>query len=469
MILIVGAGPTGLVLGCELARRGVPFRLIDRAETPFAGSRAKGLSPRTLEVFDDLGVVEAILAAGGPFPPFRAYRGTEVLWDKTVHELAGFSRLAPSPATPYTDFWMVPQFATDRILAERLAALGGQVERGTELVRFEQDAEGVTAWLRRGEREERVRATYMVGADGGRSRVRKGLEVPFVGETLASERSLLADVRAEGVNRDHWHMWTHPTEHGRRVVLCPLPGTDLFQFVAPLAPDETPEPSLALLQRMFSERSGLETIRLTAMTWASVYGVNIRLAERWRVGRVFLAGDAAHVHSPAGGQGLNTSVQDAYNLGWKLAAGTEPLLASYEAERRPVAAAMLGLTTALHRRGFQDPAVDLADDVYQLNVGYRAAGTSGSGLQAGDRAPDGVVDGRRLFELFRGPHFSLLAFGRPAPELGVPAVALAGDPAYAVPPGSLVLVRPDGYVGLVTSDPAEVAATLAEFEVRSNA
>jgi 2-polyprenyl-6-methoxyphenol hydroxylase-like FAD-dependent oxidoreductase len=496
-VLIVGAGPTGLTLACDLSRRRIPHRIIDQAPVPFNGSRAKGLMPRTLEVFDDLGIIDAVRAAGGLFPPFRGYNGDTVLWDRTIHQMAGFPELPVSPSIPYRDFWMMPQWRTEHILRQRLAELGGRVHFGTALTGFLQDDDGVEAAIRGPEGETQLRAGYLVGADGGQSLVRKTLGIPFQGQTDEADRSIIADVRAEGPDRAHWHMWINPGRPGDRVSLCPLPGTDDFQFVAPVSMDTQPELTLPSLQAIFNERSHRTDVRLTSLHWASLYRVNVRMAERFRVGRVFLAGDAAHVHSPAGGQGLNTGVQDAYNLGWKLGAvlagAPRELLDSYEAERLPIAADVLGMSSALHRQGFRLPeksgeARDNGADVYQLNLHYRFSSLSrdfvadSRSVRAGDRAPDATCRdsvGRhaRLFDAFRGPRASLLAFGPEARQTGWMlaqrhpghlqsiAVVSAGDDglgemclvdafghighAYDVAPAAdvLIFIRPDGYIG----------------------
>ncbi|MBD2896919.1 Flavin-dependent monooxygenase [Actinomadura sp. RB99] len=446
MILIAGAGPTGLTLAIDLARRGVPHRLVDPRRP--AGSRGKGLQPRTLEVLDDLGVIDAVRAAGAPYPPLRAYSGADVVWEGRMHEPA-----EPTPDVPYPNVLMVPQWRTERILRDRLAALGGRVDT-VGLAGFTQDGDGVTADLTDG---TAVRAAYLVGADGGRSTVRKALGVPFLGETRDEERMLIGDVRTPDLDRDHWHMWADLETRTPGVGLCPLPGTSDFQFTSVLAPGEEPDLTLATYQRHLADGSGRDDIRLTGLGWASVYRVNIRMAERFRAGRVFLAGDAAHVHSPAGGQGLNTGVQDAYNLGWKLAAvlssASPSLLDTYEEERLPVAAGVLGISTALYRKAAegQADAHKRGEETQQLLLAYPDSPLS-SGPHGGTRAPNAsLADGTTLFDAFRGPHFTLLAFNTPAPACGpaVRTVPITANPeaeaAYGVTAPTLVLVRPDGY------------------------
>ena len=447
-VLIVGAGPTGLVLAIDLARRGIDHRIIDKSGTHFTGSRGKGLQPRTLEVLDDLGVIDRVRAEARDYPPIRRYTGSTVVWEGRMSE-----PVDPSPEVPYPNILMLPQARTEELLRDRLAELGGRVELGAELVSFEQDEDGVTAALRSGP----VRARYLVGADGGRSTVRKLLGVGFEGETYETERMLVGDVRADGIDRDHWHVWAQPDASERWVALCPLPGTDSFQFIAPMNAADTPELTLDSLQSIVDEMAGGPAIRLHDLTWLSLYRPNVRMVDRFRVGRAFLAGDAAHVHSPAGGQGLNTGVQDAYNLGWKLAADSDQLLDTYEEERLPVAADVLGISTRLHHTRSQGRG----PETQQLGITYRGGSLAGEPwdgpLRPGDRAPDGVcTDGTRLFDLFRGPHFTLLAFGVEAPE-GLDARSSTVDCPYDVPRGSLVLVRPDGYLGLITDDARRVA------------
>ncbi|WP_021595769.1 FAD-dependent monooxygenase [Actinomadura welshii] len=471
-VLIIGAGPTGLTLAVDLARRGVRHRIIDPGTR--AGSRGKGLQPRTMEVFDDLGVIGAVLGAGGAYPPIRAYAGTEVVWEGEMGE-----RKEPSDAVPYPNGLMVPQWRTEEILRDRLEELGGRVERG-ELAGFAQDAEGVTAVLADG---TTLRAAHLVGADGGRSVVRKTLGIAFAGETREEERMLIGDVRTADLDRDHWHTWADMQTRTLRVGLCPLAGTDDFQFTAPLRPDEDPELTLATYQKMLEEGSGRTDVRLTDLTWSSIYRVNIRMAERFRVGRVFLAGDAAHVHSPAGGQGLNTGVQDAYNLGWKLATvikgGPSALLDTYEEERLPVAAGVLGLSTKLYQKAAegQADALKRGEETQQLLLAYPDSSLS-EGSLGGTRAADAVLrDGSgarvRLHDLLRGPHATVLAFGvRVGIEHPDVRVVTVGGPGGHTDPGGrlraayegaeAVLIRPDGYIACA-GDATMVQAHLARL------
>ncbi|MGW3346429.1 FAD-dependent monooxygenase [Nonomuraea rubra] len=451
-VLIAGAGPTGLALAVDLARRGVACRIVDRAPEPAGGSKGKGLQPRTQEVFDDLGVVAPILAASAPYPPLRVRIGRVPVWQARMHR-----RDAATDAVPYPTVVMHPQWRTEAVLRERLAELGGKVEQGVALDGFEQDGQGVTARLGSG---EGVRARYLVAADGGRSSVRKALGIGFTGETREEQRSALADVRVEGLGREHIHVWVRP---GRGMVaLYPMAGTDTFQLLAPLRPGAEPEPTLAWYQRLFAERSMLRGVRLTELLWSSHYRVNIRLADRYRSGRVLLAGDAAHVHPPAGGQGLNTGVQDAYNLGWKLArtlAGApESLLDTYEEERRPIAAGVLGLSSDLHDK----KTIKRDPETYQLTLSYRGGSLAAKG---GERVPDGQVElagGRRarLFDLLRGPHFTLLS-PDPAPRVAGGPEVRAYVPARPYGGERHTLIRPDGYVGIATSSAGELAAYLA--------
>ena len=483
-VLIAGSGPTGLALACDLARRGVRFRIVDKAEAYFIGSKGKGLQPRSLEVMDDLGIVDQVLGNGKFHVPFRGYDGAKVLGERDPH--AG---RYPTPSTPYASPLLTPQWRVEEALRELLERSGGQVELATELAGIEQDSDNVTATLKRHDGTESVRCDYLVAADGGKSFVRRFLQVPFEGETWKDERMYVGDVRLRGLDRDAWHSW--PNHPDGWLALCPLPSTDEFQLQAQIPPGDEREPSLELFRQLVKERTGGMDIELTEAPWLSLYRVNIRMVARYRMGRVFLAGDAAHVHSPAGGQGMNTGIQDAYNLGWKLGCvlegASDTLLDTYEEERLPVAANVLGLSTKLHRQitsEIDEDKVRRDAVTLQLGITYaqmslsKRAGDVKLKVSSGDRAPDApgrniAGDPVRLFDLFRGPQFTLVRlFGRDdhmkgnhlrgvkcvdaitSPGTGSPAevyVDAFGHFAAAYGGGKCeyILVRPDGYIGWI--------------------
>ncbi|MFZ6673209.1 FAD-dependent oxidoreductase [Undibacterium sp. Xuan67W] len=485
-VLICGAGAAGLTLAIDLARRGISFRLIDKIDHPFHGSRGKGIQPRTQEIFEDLGFLNRISAVGGPYPLERRYRSDGSYIDSHIMEYE-----VPTPAEPYHFPLMLPQFMTEAVMRERLVELGHRPEFGCELLGFEQDTDGVTARIAGKSGEEVVRVRWLVGTDGGRSFVRHALGIDFPGKTLGV-RAVVADVTLTGLTRDVWHRFGDG-DMAKQILFCPLAGTGLFQIQGPIPLDGDIDLSATGLTAIVAERTGRDDIHIQSVSWSSAYNMNARLADRYRTGHVFLAGDAAHIHPPSGGQGLNTSVQDAYNLGWKLAAvvngAPESLIDSYEEERRPVAAAMLGLATKLLNET-KSGEMQRGREVRQLDIGYpetsltlEPAGHVGS-LFAGDRAPDAPVRGAsgqpvRLFDLFRGTHWTLLGYEAKResvpsrPDLHIHIIGSHGDiiddenhfrDAYTLTPGDWVLVRPDAYVGAIvtTSDIPELEVYLAQ-------
>ncbi|MEU4068372.1 FAD-dependent oxidoreductase [Streptomyces wedmorensis] len=479
-VIVVGAGPVGLALTLDLARRGLTVRLLERGRGTFEGSRAKGLQPRTLEVLDDLGLAAAALAAGGDYPPMGLHLGPcTKTW--RMHAAA-----PDSAGTPYGDILLLPQYATAALLHTAVEQLGVRVDFGARAVAITQDDDGCAVRLDDG---RRLTARYVVGADGGSSTVRKAAGIAFEGATDEADRMLLVDAAVDGLSRDHWHVW--PRAGGRSVAACPLPGGDRFQIMIKVRPGEAvhardlTDPALAAL---FRRRVG-RSLTLRDISWSSVFRPNVRLAERYRDRRLLLCGDAAHVHTPAGAQGLNTGVQDAHNLGWKLhqvlAGADDTLLDSYEGERRPVAARVLGRSTELYE-GLRRPRpgkLTRGQDEHQLTISYfggplaPADAPRTATLRPGDRAPDAPLPhptptARTLFDLYRGPHFTALAFGAraaaaldrlPWPTAGVPlrrhAVltrTTAGTPAeaalltaYGITEDTVLIVRPDGHVGTV--------------------
>ena len=401
-VLVVGAGPTGLAMALDLARRDVPVRVIDKAPAHFVGSRGKGIQDRTLEVFADFGIRDEILAAGRR-PSMRTYVNGTYLNDVEGNAL------------------IIPQWKVEEALRNRLAEHGVRVELDTELLALD----GRTS---RG----RIDADYVVGCDGGRSTVRKLLGVPFEGVTADGEhRMLLGDVEVDGLDRETGHMWIGNGFYA----LTPFRTVPQWQVQIVRGDAVLQEPSLEVFQRLFDEMVGLPGVRLSNPTWLSTYRVNIRMVRKFRVGTVFLAGDAAHVHPPAGGLGMNTGIQDAYNLGWKLAAvingqAGDALLDTYEQERLPIAEWTLGASAEGLRKivaaigeGTGGIEAGSRPEHRQLDLGYPDSPLSRNlvdwnGPSAGFRAP--------WQESLRHKDFTLLTVDRVR-----------------------VLVRPDGYIGAV--------------------
>ncbi|MER7702621.1 FAD-dependent monooxygenase [Kitasatospora sp. NPDC097605] len=484
-VVIVGAGPTGLTLACGLARQGVAVRVIDRAGEFPTGSRGKTLNPRSLEVLADLGLGERLAAAGRTHLPFRKYFDGAF-----VNETEPFAGARPTVTTPYPASLWLPQTRVERLLRERLAENGVRVERGTELVDLRQDGAGVEARLADG---GRITAEYLVACDGGRSTVRKLLGIPFVGEGDPEPVMVCGDVEVEGLDPAAWHQWFGPRG---AFMLCPFTGTRRWQLQS--SPESGADgrpvaPSLESFQRLAALHTGRADLRLRNATWLSTWRVNVRMAERYREGRVFLAGDCAHVHPTAGGLGMNTGIQDAWNLAWKLGyvlrglAGPA-LLDTYQEERLPIAAWTLDVTSAgmaAVTEGSVTPGVGVeagrVGDLTGLAMTYRwsslAADRLGGPVRAGDRAPDSRCPGpdgapARLFDRFAGDHFTLLGLGPGArPALG--GLPLPGhvrpvpldDPdgavrrAYGITGDALVLVRPDNHLAL-TARPDDGGAVL---------
>ncbi|WP_339308298.1 FAD-dependent monooxygenase [Paenibacillus sp. FSL R5-0519] len=512
-VLIVGAGPTGLTLACDLARRNVAHRIIERSSVYNVASRAKAIQPRSLEVVDDLDAVHYITDTGVADLPVRYYTADGRSVEKPTITVAASAELE----TPYRDPVWIAQFDVEKALRDRYAELGGQVELGMEAVGLVQDVDGVTVTVNSPQGEEHIRARYVVGADGGKSNIRKFIHLPLVGKTHDHERWYLGDVRLEGLDRDHIHIWTSPEG---MVGVTPLPKSDIWQLQATIPEDiEEPEqPSLESYQAMFDRRAGAEHVQFTDASWLSIYRVNIRMVERYRNDRIFLAGDAAHVHSPAGGQGMNTGMQDAYNLGWKLAAvlrgADTALLDTYDEERRPVAQAVLEdstkkmgvvIGTATEGGGLSQTLSNISDDLTTgLLISYRSSSlsrpsalTHATCLYPGDRAPNatglqGTGFTGSIFDLLRGPHWTLLVFANgihpslniftndelhvhyilPSNVLGAEGITDTAGNAYRiydVASEELILIRPDGYIALRTSmDEPTVISNYLDSIYRAN-
>jgi len=334
-VLIAGAGPTGLALAVALATRGIGAIVIDRLSEGANTSRAAVVHARTLEVLEPLGVSDALRERGIPAQRFTIRDRDRVLVPISFEDLP--------TRFPYT--LMVSQEVTESVLAARLAELGGQVLRPRTLVALSQDDSGATATLDDG---TRLRARYVVGADGMHSTVRRSVGIPFSGGSYG-ESFVLADVRLGGaVPSDEVILYFSAAG---MVVVAPLPG-GVHRIVATV--DDAPEqPSAAYVQALLDARGPeRERALVQEVLWGSRFRVHHRVADRYRAGRVLLAGDAAHVHSPAGGQGMNAGILDAVSLAPALAralSGDPAALDAYAAERRPVAAQIVAFADGLTR------------------------------------------------------------------------------------------------------------------------
>lgn len=456
-VLIVGAGPTGLLLAAELARAGVGARVLDKAPRPVGESRAFGIVARTLEIFDGLGIAEEAVRRGRRLDRMNLYDGGRSL---ARFDMGGLD-------SPFPFILGLPQYETEALLGDLAEGLGVRVERPLALTALEQDPDGVTATLARPDGEtETCRAQWVVGCDGAHSAVRREAGFSQEGPDLKSRFALL-DARAElDLPNDGVHIFFHPEG---ALALFPLPQENYWRVAADLPPEtELPdEPDLELFERLIAGRTPLRT-RLSDPLWVSGFSPRERKVGGYRRGRVLLAGDAAHTHSPVGAQGMNTGLGDAHNLGWKLTLvvrgeARDSLLDSYAAEREPVASGVLAGTRAATRlvtlgspisRGLRRRALGFLSGFgavqgrgprrfHQLHVNYRESPIVGEerppllpksyekepgaeqprlserlafrrGPRAGDLAPDAPVrqEGRptRLRRVLRGSRHSLLVF-----------------------------------------------------------
>jgi 2-polyprenyl-6-methoxyphenol hydroxylase-like FAD-dependent oxidoreductase len=469
-VLITGAGPAGLTLGIDLLRRGVRCRIIEKSPQFAAGSRARGISPRTQEVFASAGLLEPLRAFAEPYLPTRFYdRNNRMTGEKPVSNLA-----LPAPDVPFPNPMMVSQEKTDAVLRQRLRELGGSVELDCALTGFAQKEGVVTAQVLRSGAEEKIAARYLVGCDGGGSVVRKAAGVAFTGETWEDAAMyLIANVSVRGVDPAYWHVWTD-AEWGY-VTLQPITSTGNWLFVATVSGLEAP-PAAHSLQRIFETRTHCEGVRFADLRWHSVYRRNLRIVDQYRAGRVFLAGDAAHVGVE---HGMNIGIQEACNLGWKLAAvlrgAGDSLLDTYQEERLPIARGILEATLNRDRgRAGGDAAAQSirgaisggqpANDSTQLSHSYRGSSLSRdfdlvTKVRAGDRAP--YAPG--LGDILRSGEFGLLQFGESELDAGSIALQRITDRSafriYGVDGGALVAIRPDGYV-LATGRPEQASMLL---------
>lgn len=342
-VLVVGAGPTGLTLGAALVARGIAVRVIDRLAAGMNTSRAAVVHSRTLEVLEQIGVADRLVSRGIASQRFTIRDRDRVLAPISFDHLP----------TRYPYALMVSQAVTESVLAERLEQTGGTVQRGREVIAYTQDAEGVTATLDDG---STVRARYVVGADGMRSRIRESSGIAFRGGSYG-ESFVLADVRVDAsLPGDEVILFFSPAG---MVVVAPLPG-GVHRIVATVN-DEPAQLDVAFVQALLDARGPQRNpASVREILWASRFQVHHRIAERYREGRVLLAGDAAHVHSPAGGQGMNAGILDAAALANALSqalAGDANALDEYGSRRRPVARKIIAMADRLTRLATLRPAL----------------------------------------------------------------------------------------------------------------
>ncbi|PBK78579.1 hypothetical protein ARMSODRAFT_947517 [Armillaria solidipes] len=464
-VLIVGAGPAGLVSALSLAQGGIQVRIIDKSDSFHVGSRGFGVQPRTFELFQHLGVIDDIQKLATPIPTMRAYElpgGTVPVKTWDLYEKSGVW-----PDRPYANGACLGQDLLEGVLRDHLAKYGVSVELSKGLVAIKQDATTVTATLavfRNGvptdEKEEAV-AQYLIGSDGAKGSSRKLLGLTFQGETRDADGMVWGDVAIKGLTNEFWHIWGKPGHFS--IMARPLsPTGDKFGIGITgqnFDPTHLADPAKAV--EFIKAETGRVDLEFGEFTWLSHFRPNMRMVNKFQEGRAFVVGDSAHVHSPTGGQGMNCSVQDALNLAWKLSLvlkglASPTLLSTYNEERLPVITQMLHATTQLytHTVAKEKPTKDAKEDekasgwfrwrntaleMYGINyryssivleerdtepqdaedvLAYAYSGYEGRGsLRAGDRAPDAPLGGTTLFSLFKSTVHTVLVFSKWSADL----------------------------------------------------
>jgi 2-polyprenyl-6-methoxyphenol hydroxylase-like FAD-dependent oxidoreductase len=458
-VLVIGAGPTGLMMAAEAARFGLSCRIIEKSLAPLTQSRALAIQPRTLEIFDHLGIVDRFLAKGLKIHAANPF--------SFLRRLAHLS--LDSLDSPYPFILSLEQTETEKILTEYLSSFGIEIERGKELVDLKQEEDRVTAFLRE---QESIEAKWVVGCDGAHSLTRKLLDFPFEGDAFPISFSL-SDVELD---------WEYPQGEVFAflnpegiLAAIPMPGQNRYRLVFQLEKPLERDPTLEDVQKKVNRSVGPGVV-VSNPIWMANFNINSRLVKSYRKGRIFLAGDAAHIHSPVGGQGMNSGLQDAFNLGWKLALGKEGVLDTYTLERRSWGEALVKATRRFTKAGtLRNPLLvylrnlfiriamprlggKLARAISQTSIQYpkssivHESGVFSGGPKAGMRAPNAPVGNTDLYAIMRKtklPH--VLFFGAEKVETeGVVSVEIQDERAfkiYGVKKPSVYLIRPDQYVG----------------------
>jgi len=472
-VLIVGAGPVGLTMAAELARYGVSTRIVDKAAARTDKSKALVLWSRTLELLDRAGCSAAFVAAGQQVVGANFIAGNRLIGGISIATVQ----------SPYRFALMLPQSETERLLEEHLNRLGVAVEREVEAVSFASDASGVTSVLRKaGGEEETLTTQWLIGCDGAHSMVRHGLGLSFAGDTLPSDW-VLGDIHLKGYPFTETELAIYWHAEGILVFFPISPGR--FRVIADIGLSTGPHPTDPTLDQIqdIMDRRGPGGIVASDPIWLSAFRINERKVSQYRSGRVFVAGDAAHVHSPAGGQGMNTGMQDAINLAWKLAlvcrnAGSDKLLDSYSIERSAIgdevlkAAGRLTEIAVLKNHaaqvvrnligrvmlGLAPFRRAMVETMTEVSIGYKHSPLNGpsvhgiSGPSPGERVapiagqiPPGSGNAPR-FALFAKPSDATAGLLAKFPDLIDPDVRPPLDQ------GSIWLVRPDGYAACVASN-----------------
>jgi rifampicin monooxygenase len=466
-VIVAGGGPTGMMLASELRLHGVHVVVLEKDAEPTRVARATGLHARSIEIMDQRGLLERFLPLSTKYPIASSFAGI----------------LKPEPghldtAHPYTLGIMQP--VTERLLTEHATGLGAEIRRSCELTGLSQDGDGVTVELAGG---TQLRSRYLAGCDGGRSTVRKLLGIGFPGEPARRE-TLLGEMEVTAPAETVDAVVTRIRETHKGFGVGPI-GGGLFRVVVPaegVAEDRTVPPTLDEVKQRLQVYAGTD-FGVHSPRWLSRFGDATRLADRYRCGRVLLAGDAVHIHPPIGGQGLNLGVQDAFNLGWKLAAkisgwAPEGLLDSYESERRPVAAAVLNSTRAQMELILAEPGPQAARQVvselmdFKEVTRYLIGRITGIGIRY-DFGPGPELLGRRLRDLGlkRGHLYGLMHGGRGLllDQTGQLSVAGWADRVDHVTDASdeldvpAVLLRPDGHVAWAGEDQQDLLGELPRW------